>query len=361
MKLAVGLGVQDEDWQAAETWISEVERLGVDSAWGGETWGFDAFTPLAYFAGKTSRITLGCSIAQVGPRTPVAIAMSALALASMTGDRFILGLGTSGPQVIEGWHGVPFTPAYTRLRETVEIVRLATSGERVAYEGKVHQLPLPGGEGRALRAGAPPRDIPVYLATLGPRSLRMTGELADGWIASSFMPEHAAVFLDQIRAGAKAAGRNFEDIERMAGGVVQFGEDLDALIQPRKLGFAFEMGAMGSPEHNFYRDAYDRQGYGELTQEVLKLWLDRKREEAAALIPDDFVIKSNLLGTDEMMTERIRIFRDNGITTLRVAPAGDTMQERLETLGHFVDLFNAVNAEAPLAEPNPHGRAGATG
>ena len=361
MKLAVGLGVQDEDWQAAETWISEVERLGVDSAWGGETWGFDAFTPIAYFAGKTSRITLGCSIAQVGPRTPAAIAMSALALASMTGDRFILGLGTSGPQVIEGYHGVPFNPAYTRLREAVEIIRLATSGERVAYEGKVHQLPLPGGEGRALRAGAPPRDIPIYLATLGPRSLRMTGELADGWIASSFMPEHAAVFLDEIRAGAEAAGRNFDEIERVAGGVVQFGDDLDALIQPRKPGFAFEMGAMGSPEHNFYRDAYDRQGYGELTGQVLKLWLDRKREEAAALIPDDFVIKSNLLGTDEQVTERIRVFRDNGITTLRVAPAGETMQQRLDTLGRFVDLFNAVNAEAPSAQPNPHGRTGAAG
>ena len=349
MKLAVGLGVQNEDWQAAETWISEVERLGVDSAWSGETWGFDAFTPVAYFAGKTSRITLGCSIAQVGARSPAAVAMSALALASMTGDRFVLGLGTSGPQVIEGWHGVPFNPPYTRLRETVEIVRLATSGERVAYEGKVYQLPLPGGEGRALRPAAPPRDVPIYLATLGPRSLRMTGELADGWIASSFIPEHADVFLDEIRAGAEAAGRNFEEIERVAGGVVQFGDDLDALIQPRKPGFAFEMGAMGSPEHNFYRDAYTRQGYGELTEEVLKLWLAREREAAAALIPDDFVVKSNLLGTEEMVKARIRAFRDNGVTTLRVAPAGETMRERLDTLGRFMDVFKGVNAEVPSA------------
>ena len=347
MKLAVGLGVQNEDWQAAETWVSEVERLGVDSAWTSETWGFDAFSPVAYFAGKTSRITLGTSIAQVGGRSPGAIAMSALALASMTGDRFVLGLGTSGPQVIEGWHGVPFNPAYTRLRETVEIVRLATSGERVAYEGDVYQLPLPGGEGRALRAGAPPRDIPIYLATLGPRSLRMTGELADGWVSSSFMPEHAEVFLDEIRAGAEAAGRDFDDIERIAGGVVQFGDDLDALIQPRKPGFAFEMGAMGSPEHNFYRDAYARQGYGELTEAVLERWLAREREAAAALIPDDFVIKSNLLGTDEQVRERIRVFRDAGITTLRVAPAGEAMQERLDTLGRFIDLLNAVNAEVP--------------
>ena len=200
-----------------------------------------------------------------------------------------------------------------------------------------------------MRVGAPTRDIPIYLATLGPRSLRMTGELADGWIASSFMPEHAAVFLDQIRAGAEAAGRNFEEIERMAGGVVQFGDDLDALIAPRKPGFAFEMGAMGSPEHNFYRDAYARQGYGELGQQVLKLWLDRKREEAASLIPDEFVTKSNLLGTDEMVKDRIRVYRDNGITTLRVAPAGETMQERLDTLDRFMDLFSSVDAEASAA------------
>ena len=346
MKVAVSLGVQNEDWKAAETWISEVERLGVDSAWGGEAWGFDAFTPVAYFAGKTSQITLGCAIAQVGARSPAALAMTSLALASMTNDRFVLGLGTSGPQVIEGWHGVPFNPPYTRLRETVEIIRLATSGERVAYDGKVYQLPIADGEGRAIRIGAPARDIPIYLATLGPRSLRMTGELADGWIASSFMPEHAAVFLDEIRAGAEAAGRNFEEIERMAGGVVEFGDDLDALIAPRKPGFAFEMGAMGSPEHNFYRDAYARQGYGELGQQVLMLWLDRKREEAAALIPDEFVVKSNLLGTDEMVKDRIRVYRDNGITTLRVGPAGETMQERLDTLGRFMDLFNSFNAEA---------------
>ncbi len=345
MKVGVGLGVQNEDWAAAETWVQEVERLGVDSVWGGEAWGFDAFTPVAYLAGKTSKVRLGVGIAQVGTRTPASFAMTALALQSMTNDRFILGLGTSGPQVIEGWHGVPFNPPYTRLRETIEIIRLATSGERVAYEGKVYQLPIPGGEGRALRVAAPTREVPIYLATLGPRSLRMTGELADGWIASSFMAEHAAVFIDEIRAGAEAAGRSLDEIDRVAGGVVQFG-DLEELIPPRKPGFAFEMGAMGSPGHNFYREAYSRQGYGELTEAVLKLWLERKREEAAALIPDDFVIKANLLGSDAEVADRIRAYRDNGITTLRIAPAGETMQERLDTLGRFMDLVGAVNAEA---------------
>ena len=346
MKVAVGLGVSANSptaWSDAATWVTEAERLGVDSAWGGETWGFDAFTPLAYLAAKTSRITLGCAIAQVGSRSPAVLAMTALSLASMTGGRFVLGLGTSGPQVIEGLHGVPFNPAYTRLRETIEVLRMAMAGERVAYEGAVHQLPLPGR--RALRLSAPPSPVPIYLATLGPRSLRMTGELADGWFASSFMAEHAAVFLDEIRAGADAGGRPFEAIDRQAGGVVQFGDDLNALVQPRKPGFAFEMGAMGSPEQNFYRDAYARQGYADLGTEVLRLWLDGKRDAAAALIPDEFVIQSNFLGTDDMVRERIRAYRDNGVTTLRVSPAGDTVVDRLETLGRFMDLVREVNAE----------------
>ncbi len=346
MKVGVGLGTGRGDWQAAETWVREVERLGVDRAWSGETWGFDAFTPIARLAGVTQRITLGTSIAQVGTRSPAVLAMTALSLASMTEGRFILGLGTSGPQVIEGWHGVPFNPPYTRLRETIEVVRLAMSGERVAYEGKVYTLPLPGGEGRALRTSAPPRHVPIYLATLGPRSLRMTGELADGWIASSFMAEHSAVFLDEIRRGAEAAGREFSQIERQAGGVVEFGDDLDRLVQPRKPGFAFEMGAMGSPEHNFYREAYTRQGYGELAERVLALWLDRRRDEAAGLIPDEFVIKSNFLGTDEMVKARIRANRDGGITTLQVSPAGESMSDRLSTLGRFMDLVRSVEAES---------------
>jgi alkanesulfonate monooxygenase SsuD/methylene tetrahydromethanopterin reductase-like flavin-dependent oxidoreductase (luciferase family) len=272
----------------------------------------------------------------------------------MTGDRFVLGLGTSGPQVIEGWHGVPFNPAYTRLRETVEVLRLAMSGERVAYGGKIYQLPLPDSEGRALKTSATPRRVPIYLATLGPRSLRMTGELADGWIASSFLAEHAAVFIDEIRKGAEAAGRDFDEIERQAGGVVEFGDDLDALVHSRKPGFAFEMGAMGSPQHNFYREAYTRQGYGELTQEVLRLWLERRRDEAAALIPDEFVIKANLLGTDEMVKDRIRAYREAGITTLQVSPAGKTMADRLETLGRFMDLAKAGDAGPASAGRTTH-------
>lgn len=346
LRIAVGTGLVDEDWEQSAAWVAEAERLGVDSVWAGEAWGFDAATQMAFLAGRTSTIRLGTGILQVGTRSPANIAMIALSLASMSGDRFLLGLGTSGPQVIEGWHGVPFQPALTRLRETVEIIRLVAGGQRLAFEGKAYRLPLPGGTGRALRSSARPRQIPLYLATLGPRSLEVTGEIADGWIASSFMPEHADAFFGHIAAGARKAGRDLADLDLQAGGVIAFSDDVDRLIASRKPGFAFEIGAMGSKDRNFYSDAYARQGYGEVTGRVQELWHAGRREDAAAVIPDDFVLKSNLLGTPAMVKDRIRVYRDAGITTLRVNPEGKTLDQRLATLGQFLELAREVAGEA---------------
>ena len=332
-------------WNEAVSWALEAEQLGVESVWTAEAWGFDAVSPLAYLAGKTSRVKLGTSIMQAGTRTPAAVAMTALTLQSLSEGRFILGLGNSGPQVIEGWHGVRFDRPVQRLREIVEIVRMACSGERVTYAGKVYQLPLPGGEGRALKVSAPPAHVPIYLATLGPKSLEVTGEIADGWLASSFTAGNSKPLLDSIRRGAERAGRDFNAIEKQAGGVVQFGDDLDSLIAPRKPGFAFEIGAMGSPEHNFYKDAYVMQGFAEAANRVQSLWLERKRAEAAAAVPDELVIKANLLGTEAMVKDRIRAYRDAGITSISVSPAGETLAERVETLGRFMQLVQGVNAE----------------
>jgi F420-dependent oxidoreductase-like protein len=346
MRVAIGAGL-GRNRDEAVAYILEAERLGVDSVWAGEAWGTDAVTPLAYLAAKTSRIKLGTSIMQVGSRSPALIAMTAVSLAGLSDDRFILGLGTSGPQVIEGWHGVRFNPPLARLRETVAIVRMALRGERVTYAGKVYNLPLPDGEGRALKLSAEPRSVPIYLATLGPRSLEVTGAIADGWIASSFMPDHAEAFFAPMRRGAEQAGRSFEAIDRVAGGVVAFSDDLERLIAPRKPGFAFEIGAMGSREHNFYKDAYERQGYADLVQRVQALWFERRRDEAAALIPDEFVLQANLLGTEQMVKQRLRVYRDAGITTLQVSPDGNTAAERLQTLGQLMDLVQAVNAESP--------------
>src|SRR5712692_9063222 len=200
MKLAIQFGVStytssNEDWASALTYAVEAERLGIDSAWTAETWGYDGATPLAYLAAKTTQLRLGTGILQIGARTPAMIAMTAMTLASLSSDRFMLGLGVSGPQVIEGWHGVSFARPLQRLREVVEIVRMVTRGERLVYHGEIYDLPLPGGEGKALVPGARPRpNLPIYLATLGPKSLELTGELADGWLGTSFMPEHASMF-----------------------------------------------------------------------------------------------------------------------------------------------------------------------
>jgi F420-dependent oxidoreductase-like protein len=344
MRVAIGLRLEtDDDWGKAADYVVEAERLGVDFVWSHESWGLDAATPLAFMAARTSRIRLGSGIMQAGTRTPALLAMTSMSLASMSGGRFVLGLGVSGPQVIEGWHGIRFDRPLTRMRETVEIVRRAVRGERVAYQGQVYELPLPGGEGKALRTSARPQpDIPVYLATLSPRSLEMTGEIADGWLGTSFMPEHARVFFDHIEAGAKRAGRSLASLDLQAGGHLAFGDDVERMIAARKPGLAFTLGAMGSRQHNFYNDAFKRAGYVDAATEVQRLWLDGKRDEAATRVPDDLAIKANLLGTEAMVRDRLEAYRRAGITTLRVDPAGATPSAKLDTLARFLELVAAT-------------------
>ncbi|HEV2054860.1 MAG TPA: LLM class F420-dependent oxidoreductase [Methylomirabilota bacterium] len=343
MRVAISLKLANDDWQAASAYVVEAERLGVDCLWSAEAWGHDAATPLAFMAARTSRIRLGTGIMQAGTRTPALVAMTAMSLAAMSGGRFLLGLGVSGPQVIEGWHGIRFERPVQRLRETVEIVRRAARGERLAYKGKIYELPLPGGEGKALRSAARPQpEIPIYLATLSPRSLEMTGEIADGWLGTSFMPEHARVFFDHLEAGALRAGRSLAQLDLQAGGVVAFSDDAERLIPARKPGLAFTLGAMGSRQHNFYNDAFKRAGYEDVAVEVQRLWLDDRREEAASRVPDELVLKTNLLGTEAMVRKRLEAYRYAGITTLRVEPAGDTLDARLATLGRLLELVRAL-------------------
>jgi F420-dependent oxidoreductase-like protein len=344
MNVAISLRLATEDWAQGSTYVVEAERLGAESVWTPEAWGHDAVAPLAFLAARTSRIALGTAIMQAGTRTPALIAMTSLSLASMSNGRFRLGLGVSGPQVIEGWHGIRFDRPVRRLRETVEIVRRATRGERLTYKGEIYELPLPDGEGKALRVGATPRaDIPVYLATLSPKSLEMTGEVADGWLGTSFMPEHAGVFLDHIAAGATRAGRSLDALDlHVSAGVVAFGDDVEKLIPPRKPGLAFSLGAMGSRRQNFYNDAYRRAGYAAVAADVQRLWLDGRRDDATARVPDELVLKTNLLGTDAMVRERLVLYRRAGIATIRVEPAGDTLDARLANLGRLLELAKSL-------------------
>jgi F420-dependent oxidoreductase-like protein len=283
---------------------------------------------------------------QISARAPAMTAMTALTMAAISNDRFILGLGVSGPQVVEGLHNHAYKGSLTRLKETVDIVKLAFAGERLQYDGKYHQLPLPGGEGKALRLSQPGNpQIPIYLATIGPKALEYTGEVAEGWLGTSFTPEHAEAHLSYLRAGAQRAGRRLEDLDVQVGGTVAFGDDIQALMAARKPGIAFSLGAMGSARTNFYNDAFRRGGWDEASRKVQQLWLSGKREEACAQVPDKMVLQTNLLGDDDAVRERIRAYKKAGVTTLRLAPEGATLDERLETLGRAMDLVRAVDAE----------------
>jgi len=344
MKLAITFAPVKDDWQAAVTYAIEAERLGIDRAWTAETWGYDGATPLAYLAAKTSRIHLGTGIMQIGARTPAMVAMTAQSLAALSGDRFMLGLGVSGPQVVEGWHGVRFARPLQRTRETIDIVRMVTRGERLVYSGQIYDLPLPGSEGKALRSSAQPRpNLPIYLATLGPKSLELTGEMANGWLGTSFIPEHASLFFDAIAAGAARANRSLTGLDlQVSAGVVAFSDDVERLIPARKPGLAFTLGAMGSREHNFYNETFRRMGYADVALEVQDLWLNQQRDAAAARVPDELVLKTNLLGTPDMVRERLRVYQAAGVTALGVVPDGETLDERITILARLIELVKEV-------------------
>ena len=335
-----GAGGKGDDWPDVVEYVREAERLGVDFAWSAEAWGQDAVTAVAYLAAVTSRIRLGTGIMQVTARVPPMIAMTALSLDRMTGGRFVLGLGVSGPQVVEGMHGVRFDRPLARLRETLDIVEMALRGERIAYEGRHFTLPLPEGEGKAIALSMTPRPaLPIYLATLAPRSLELTGERAQGWLGTSFVPERADVFFEPLARGAARAGRTLCDLDLQAGGRLRITDDVEETVAKLKPTMAFQLGAMGSATTNFYNDAFCRAGWEETAREVQRLWLDRRREEAVAAVPDDLILCSSLIGTPDMVRERIRLNRDAGVTTLRLSPIGDTAAERLDQLGQALDLL----------------------
>ena len=234
MRVAIAVG--GAPWDEAASYVREAEGMGVAVAWSAEAWGPDAVTPLAWLAAKTQRILLGAGVMQISARTPAMTAMTALTLAEVSGNRFLLGLGVSGPQVVEGLHGQPFAHPLGRMRETIEIVRRAMAGERIAYEGRHFRLPLPGGEGKALRLALRPNaDIPIYLATLAPKMLELTGEVADGWLGTSFVPEASGpAFMEPIAAGAAKVRRSLDDIDLCQGGDVAFGDDVERLVAGRK-------------------------------------------------------------------------------------------------------------------------------
>jgi len=348
MKTGIGIGsayYNGEDWDQLVDYTVEADKMGVDFVWSAEAWGMDAIVPLAYVAARTSNIKLGTGILQVSSRVPSMIAMTAQSLATVSNDRFVLGLGVSGPQVVEGLHGAAFAHPLGRLRECLQIIRKGLSGERLSFDGKHYLLPRPGGEGKPIKLSQPPRpELPIYLATLGPKSMEMTGELADGWLGTSFIPENADVFLEPLNRGLKKSGRALADMDIQVGGSFEIGDNVEQMIEARRPAMAFTLGGMGSAKTNFYNDAFKRAGYADAAVEVQSLWVDGKKDQAIRAVPDEMVLKTSLIGTEDMVRERLRAYRDAGVSTLRVSTGGKDWRERTDSLAEAIDLVQRESA-----------------
>lgn len=344
MRLAVNLGYwgagNDRDnLQLAQ----EADRLGYDSVWAAEAYGSDAATVLAWVAAQTTRIDVGSAVFQIPARTPAMTAMTAATLDSLSGGRFRLGLGVSGPQVSEGWHGVRFDKPLARTREYVDIVRAALARETVRYEGAHWTLPLPDGPGKALRLTVHPvRDrIPLYLAAVGPKNLELAGEIADGWLAIFFAPEHAAESTDHLTAGREKAGRSLDPFDIVPTVPVVIGEDLHACAEPLRHYTALYVGGMGSREQNFYNRLAVRMGYEAAAREVQDLYLARNHRDAAAAVPFELIDRTSLIGPAERIRDRLAAYAEAGVTTLAVASYAGSLDERVATLRTMAEALDA--------------------
>jgi F420-dependent oxidoreductase-like protein len=321
----------------------EADRLGFAVVWAAEAYGSDSPTVLAWVAAQTQRVDIGSAVMQIPGRTPAMTAMTAATLDSLSGGRFRLGLGVSGPQVSEGWHGVRFDKPLARTREYVEIVQAALARKKLSYDGTHWQLPLPDSVGKPLQLTVHPvrERIPVYLAAIGPKNLELTGEIADGWLAIFFAPEHADESLTHVRAGRDLAGRSMDGFDVVPTVPVVLGDDLDACADAVRPYCALYVGGMGSREQNFYNQLAVRMGYGEAAAKIQDLFLDRHYREAADAVPLDFVDSTSLIGPIERVRDRLQAYAGAGVTTLTVALYHGELDQRLSTLR---DLAAAAEA-----------------
>ena len=331
MKISTQLNYSG-DYQAAAQQVVEYEKAGLDMVWVAEAYGFDAVSLMGYLAAKTERITIASGILPIYTRTPALMAQTAAGLDAVSSGRFALGIGASGPQVIEGWHGVPYDKPVTRTREMIEICRKVWKREeKLTYDGRAYTLPLPGDRGTGL--GKPLKiinhplrsDIPIYVAALGPKSVAMTAELADGWLPVFFMPEKASdIWGAALAAGKKQRGAELGTLDVVAGGIVGFDDRAkNVLDMMGRWMMALYIGGMGAKGKNFYNPVVANLGYGEEAATIQDLYLDGKKHEAAALVPADLLTRTNLVGDEGWVKERIQAYKEAGVTTLTVTPVGD--------------------------------------
>jgi F420-dependent oxidoreductase-like protein len=343
MRLALNLGywglTSDGDNVAI---ILEAERLGYTSVWTAEAYGNDAATVLAWLAAKTTKIELGSGIFQIPGRSPAMAAMTAATIDTLSGGRFRLGLGVSGPQVSEGWHGVRFEKPVARTSEYIDIVRMALARERVQYDGDHYVLPLPDGPGKALKMIIHPirEYLPIYLAAIGPKNLELAGEKCDGWLAIFYDPEFAPELLASVNAGKERAGRADAPFDVMPTTPVIIGDSVEECAAPIRGYAALYIGGMGSREQNFYNRLACRMGFEKEAGVIQDLYLDRKYEEAAAAVPLDFIDRTSLIGPIDRIAERMQALAASGVTTVNVSSYGGSLDERLTTLRSLAEALD---------------------
>ncbi len=342
MKLGVNLGYWGAGNDADNLSLAkEADDLGYAVAWVAEAYGSDAPTVLAFVAAQTSRMDIGSAIFQIPGRTPANCAMTAATLDTLSGGRFRLGLGVSGPQVSEGWHGVRFDKPLARTREYCDIVKMALSRQKVRYEGSHYVLPLPDGPGKALQLTVHPvrEHIPMYLAAVGPKNLELSGELFDGWLAIFYSPDFAEQQLAQIELGRAKVGKSLEGFDVVPTVPIVVGDDPRACADPVRGYAALYVGGMGSREKNFYNQLATRMGFDEAAAKVQDLYLGRKYAEAAAAVPFEFLDATALLGTKERIAEKMQALAASGVTTLTLSPFAGSVEEKKATLRTAVEAL----------------------
>ncbi len=344
MKLGLHVGYWGLGLAASEQLelVLEAERLGYDSVWTAEAYGSDAATVLAWLAQATSRIRLGSAIFQMPGRSAAMTAMTAATIDVLSGGRMLLGIGTSGPQVAEGWHGQRFGRMLQRTREYVEVLRMALARERLVFDGETLQLPLPDGPGKALKLMIAPvqERMPIYIAAIGPRNTELTAEIADGWIPTLFSPEHVAEFRPLLEAGfAKAGGgKGYDDFDIVPTVNVMISDDVESARDAMRAYVALYVGGMGSRKQNFYNALVQRYGFEDAARRVQDLYLEGRKDEAAAALPGELIDTVALVGPRDRVRERLAVYRDAGVGTLMIAPMAWTFEDRLAQLRLVAEL-----------------------
>lgn len=340
MRLGINLGYWSQGNGSENLALARAaDELGYSVCWAAEAYGSDAATVLTWVAAQTSRIDVGSAVFQIPGRTPANTAMTAATLDLLSGGRFRLGLGVSGPQVSEGWHGVRFDRPLARTREYVDVVRLALTRSRLEYHGDFYDLPLPDGPGKALSLTVHPvrERIPIYLAAIGPRNVELAGEIADGWLSIFFSAEHSIEQLRQLAAGRARAGADLAGFDVVAWAPLVVGPNPAECSVPARANAALYIGGMGSRETNFYNQLAVRMGFEAAADEVQRLYLAKEYRAAAAAVPFEFLDATSLLGPVDRIAERVAQYAAAGVTTLSVSPMGPTLEQRIADLRALVD------------------------